>query len=74
MINSIKKRCKIIPHFCPFCYTATLFRPVKSAPKITYIPDVLAKIGQNGTKFRVLYVKNTPAQRKYTTDGCDGFD
>ena len=48
MINSIKKRCKIIPHFCAFCYTATLFRPVKSALKITYIPDVLAKIGQNG--------------------------
>ena len=35
----------IIPQICQFCYTATLFRPVKRK-----ICDNLAKIGQCGPK------------------------
>ena len=39
-----------IPHICQFWYTTTLSSPVESTPKSTQIPDVIAKIGQNGPK------------------------
>ena len=63
----------VIPHICPFWYTATLFRPVESTKKDVNIRgnnqywSKWAKIGQN------LVFKITPAQKKYTTAPRSSF-
>ena len=47
-----------IPQICPFWYSATWFRPVNSTPKSAQIRNKIALIGQNESKFRVLYAKH----------------
>ena len=66
-----------IPHICPVWYTTTLFWPVKSTPKSMSIPDVIAKIGQNGPKIRVLFAKNYTSLKKVQHRqlcGCDYYE
>ena len=63
----------VIPDICPFRYTATLFRPVKSTPK-SALRNKIAYFGQNGPQFRVLYAQKYTGSKKVHHRRLCGWD